>query len=177
MGSILSKEWVVVSKVLQHFCSYQSEGWFEFLIDTCFCNFFTSFFSCDFEMVIIFLTSPIWWKNDKRSDSFLQAQLLYKRMQDDGFVDRCSFASSLTSNILLLDLHCASQIRPSLFNNVLSRSGRSNEWIWKDVSLSTIINLLFMALVSGIYAELHDYMKLYEDTLTLWLSTMVYCCT
>ena len=78
-------------------------------------------------------------------------------MQDDGFVDRCSFASSLTLNILLLDLHCASQIRPSLFNNVLSRSGCFNEWIWKDVSLPTIINLFFMALVSGIYVELHDY--------------------
>ena len=26
MGSILTKEWVDVSKVLQHFCSYQSEG-------------------------------------------------------------------------------------------------------------------------------------------------------
>ena len=184
MASILAKAWVVVSKVLQHFCSYQgpylsqSEG-SNAELDSIHFFFLLRFRNGHpFHYISHKKEGMIKKSQTKWFLSRTPAQLLYKRMQDDGFVDRCSFPSSFTPNIWcpiplwLLDLHCPSQIQPTL-SNILStsmhRSGRSHDWIWKDVSLPTIINLLFMGLVSGVDVEVDDY----EDTLTLWCMTLV----
>ena len=60
----------------------------------------------------------------------------------------CSCLRSKTgASYWLLDLHCRIQIRRTssdVLNTSMHRLGRSHDWMWKEISLPTIINLLFM---------------------------------